>query len=86
MMMVIWRYGYLTSKEISEHMNLPYGRVNPLVRSLVQAGVIYRRRVGDVFVYSIDNYWATHDPDILAMLEAVEEAKSEGFDPTVKQL
>lgn len=85
-MLTVWHYGYATANEIAEHLNLSTKWTEIHLKNLLQSGILYRRKVGNIWVFSIEHSWATTNPDILAMLEAVEVAKSEGFNPTVRQL
>lgn len=80
-MMTVWALGYATANEVADYMSISIVRAHQLVAQLVKQGILFRRKVGGVWVYSIETWWVKDNMDIKAMLEAVELAKSEGFDP-----
>lgn len=80
-MMTVWALGYATANEVADYMSISQVRAHQLIAQLVKQGILYRRKVGGIWVYSIDTWWVKDNQDIKAMLEAVEMAKAEGFDP-----
>lgn len=80
-LVAVWRLGFATGKEISEYIGLNIFRTHKLLAPLAHEGVLLRRRVAGVYVYSVNPWWVKNHSEIKGFLAAIEEAQSEGWDP-----
>lgn len=82
----VWALGCVTVDEILQRVKSPARTVYRVLAELAHAGILYRVTINGSWYYSIHKDWVESNNDIAAMMEAVDEARSRGVQPTVKQL
>lgn len=80
-MFCVWGLGYATTKEIASRLQSTDLVAHKAISSLAKAGILSRTKIEDVWTYSINPEWVKDNPDIIYMLEAVDEARANRVDP-----